>query len=629
MVKFSKNIKPLFYVILFINLFFSNSVVGKIDIITTNDLHGHISPQYAKFMNPNHPALIVGGAGLYKYKNDLNKKSLLFDAGNFFQGHPIGIIDSGKTIIEWMNKLEYNALVPGKDDFILGYKNLVNLSKLAKFPFLASNIKYSDNDEYVFNPYTIINYDEVRIGILGIVSSNIHDFVLAKNIDGIDFLSERLALDTWLPKLKDLNVDIIIVLSSLGVPYNREIVYEEFINDNDNKDTPLNSVSFGYYANDVDVIISGGVNKGYRTPWYDKNSHVYIFQNYGNGTGFGHFLLNYDTEKKLFIGYENIIPGSISQTLFADDFDVDEEMFSWINNKLEESLQVIYNNSTESLKLIDNTFKNSDVNITSDWEIPDINTDNIEIITWNCEFFPTADDSTINALSEAVTDLNADIIAFQEIKERGWFGKLMAKLPKYDFVISQQSSFMDQAIIYKKDIFNLVNTRELFAEDDFNFAGRPPINCDFIYLPTNKKISIINLHMKCCGNGVWRRKKASEMLYEYVTKQIEEKNIQYIILGDWNDDLKDIVTGDEHCFTPFLMDDRFFFPTSDIVNDLSQASYPKEPYYSFLDHILITKSLLTNPKYDIKTIPMDQYMGSYKIYETYISDHMPVLFSFE
>tara|TARA_Y100000590_G_scaffold148747_2_gene170891 strand:- start:1687 stop:2094 length:408 start_codon:yes stop_codon:yes gene_type:complete len=135
--------------------------------------------------------------------------------------------------------------------------------------------------------------------------------------------------------------------------------------------------------------------------------------------------------------------------------------------------------------------------------------------------------------------------------------------------------------------------------------------------------------MKCCGNGVWRRKKASEMLYEYVTKQIEEKNIQYIILGDWNDDLKDIVTGDEHCFTPFLMDDRFFFPTSDIVNDLSQASYPKEPYYSFLDHILITKSLLTNPKYDIKTIPMDQYMGSYKIYETYISDHMPVLFSFE
>ena len=42
-----------------------------------------------------------------------------------------------------------------------------------------------------------------------------------------------------------------------------------------------------------------------------------------------------------------------------------------------------------------------------------------------------------------------------------------------------------------------------------------------------------------------------------------------------------------------------------------------------------SKSLLDNPKYDVKTIPMGKYMGSYEIYETYISDHMPVLFSFE
>ena len=155
---------------------------------------------------------------------------------------------------------------------------------------------------------------------------------------------------------------------------------------------------------------------------------------------------------------------------------------------------------------------------------------------------------------------------------------------------------MDQAFIYKKELFNLVNTRELFAENDYNFAGRPPLNCDFVYLPTNKEISIINLHYKCCGNGVWRRQKASKMLHKYVSNQIEKNDVQYIILGDWNDDLKDVVTGDEHCFTPFLLDDRFFFPTAKIAGDLSQASYPKEPYYSFLDHILVSKSLLDNPE---------------------------------
>ena len=53
------------------------------------------------------------------------------------------------------------------------------------------------------------------------------------------------------------------------------------------------------------------------------------------------------------------------------------------------------------------------------WDFPNINKLNgLEIITWNCEFFPTNGDSTINALSEAIIDLNPDIIAFQEIKKR-------------------------------------------------------------------------------------------------------------------------------------------------------------------------------------------------------------------
>ena len=47
----------------------------------------------------------------------------------------------------------------------------------------------------------------------------------------------------------------------------------------------------GYYTNDVDIIISGGISKGYRSPWYDAYSHVYTFQNYGNGTEFGHFKM--------------------------------------------------------------------------------------------------------------------------------------------------------------------------------------------------------------------------------------------------------------------------------------------------------------------------------------------------
>ena len=106
-----------------------------------------------------------------------------------------------------------------------------------------------------------------------------------------------------------------------------------------------------------------------------------------------------------------------------------------------------------------------------------------------------------------------------------------------------------------------------------------------------------------------------------------EKQFNVIVLGDWNDDTKD--ESGEHCFDPFFIDDRFFFVTKEISKDIDQASYPKEPYVSFLDHIMISKSLLKiNSNYDVKTLLLGQYMGGYDVYESYISDHLPVMLSF-
>ena len=84
----------------------------------------------------------------------------------------------------------------------------------------------------------------------------------------------------------------------------------------------------------------------------------------------------------------------------------------------------------------------------------------------------------------------------------------------------------------------------------------------------------------------------------------------------------------EHCFESFLNDDRFYFPTNDLTYDITKASYPKEPYVSFLDHILVTSSFIDKNSYQVDTIPMDEYMGGFDIYESYISDHMPVYLSF-
>ena len=619
---------------------FSFSFSMDIDLITTNDLHGFIAEQYAYFMNPNNPPKIIGGSGLFNYiNNNIDKKrSLILDGGNFFQGHPMSVVDSGRTMIEFMNKVGYTALVPGADDFIYGSKNLNELAESSEFPFLISNLE-CDNCDLIsknFKTHMINNIQGVTIGFLGIVDSELKDKIASDKIRGIMISDVKETLDHWI-KILEPSCDVIIVLTSTGVPYERERVYNDFIaeikSEVRNKIDgygDLNAVEMGYFSKGVDIIVSGGVSKGYNIPWVDPNTGVMTIQNYGNGTSFGHIKLI--IKDNIFSDYELMIKNSQSQTLLLDDFMPDIGMRKWINTKNDFALNELYKNfhlNIDSLSIDNMEIEIDNPKIPDNWRFPTLGLDDkLDIITWNCEFFPTADEETINALSEAIYDLDVDIIAFQEIKKNGWFDKLMKLLPNYKYIISDQSSFMNQAIIYKKNQFELIRKVEPFAENDYNYAGRPPLRGDFFRYSDSKYYSIINLHMKCCNSGLNRRKNASKMLYDYVSKELDDGYSNFIILGDWNDDLKD--SYGEHCFHPFLDDERFHFVTEKIVDDPSQATYPKEPYISFLDHILTTSKLIPrySTQFQVSTINMSGYMGGYDIYEKLISDHLPVLLSF-
>ncbi|MFL2988236.1 hypothetical protein DBW61_02545 [bacterium] len=605
------------FIYIFLNCLLSNHIY--IDLITTNDIHGVINEQTAYFMNPEFPPNIVGGAAFYKYVKEMKKDNsdnlLILDASNFYQGSNFGMNDKGASMIEWMNMIEYDAFVPGQYDFIFGQENLNSIIDNAKFPMLASNLNCNECFNNI-KPYIIKNINGVNVGILGIVNSEIPELIPESKLGNITFSYEVESMKKWVPDMKNNGADIIIVLTSSGVPWDREEVYENFIK-NKNANQSLNAIEMGYFAEGVDLIVSGGISKGYKTAWYDPQSHVYTIQNYGNGTSFGHVKLKIDKEHKKFLGLDYINNNEISHTLFSDDFEPDKNIKKWIEQKLN---NLNYSKSFD----LDNTDNYVKTNF-NEWDVPSFNTEEgIEIITWNCEFFPAANDSTIKALSEIVKDIDVDIIAFQEIKKAGWFEKLMQRLPEYSYIISMQASFMDLAIIYKKDMFDFISHTELFSDNDYNFAGRPPLKLDLRDKKTNTEFSIVNLHMKCCDSGLKRRKKASQMLYDYI---VSTDINNYIVLGDWNDDLKD--SENEHCFTPFLNDDNFYFVNNQIVWDLNQASYPKHPYFSFLDHILVHKSLVSLESINnVVTIPIDEYMNGYDIYETYISDHKPVLLSF-
>ena len=245
----------------------SNKIIN-VDLITTNDLHGAISSQKAYFMNPQFPPTIIGGSAFSKYIDEVRVKInstkegiLILDGGNFFQGNPLGLTDNGKTMIEWMNRIGYDGMVPGSYDFISGAENLNVLAKLANFPFLFSNLNCNDCPLVSSNikPYLIREISGVKVGGLGVVNSLLAELVLAENLSGTDSEKEVLSTKKWIPKMKAEGAEIVIVLSSSGVPWDREEEYENFVEKVNNGEvnensTSLNALEMAYFAEDVDFI---------------------------------------------------------------------------------------------------------------------------------------------------------------------------------------------------------------------------------------------------------------------------------------------------------------------------------------------------------------------------------------
>ena len=606
----------------------------RLHLLFTNNIHGAIHEVPARFINPEFSPILSGGAGAYSYVNKLRSEAkdagdfvLLTDAGNLFQGTQLGTEDGGSRMIRWMNWMRYDAFVPGVRDFDQGVANLFRLNQEAEFPFLAANLEGIGG----IKDKKIIEFDGVKIGIIGLITPFIKEGLLPENYEGVKVADLLETLNNQISLIRK-DVDLIFVLSHLGLPYDREIEYEKFIKKiEQDKTIPIrNALELAHYTDDVDVIITGGFNKGYNTPWVDPNTHTIVVQNYGNLTGIGHLTLNIDKEKKLIKDYSFPTERGMMVNLFTDDIWPDPVIADTIKHWVSTVRSQPQSDYSEKISKIDNTdcVSNKESNY-SDYSVPSIGKDNaLDIMTWNMERFPLKGSSTMKAVAEIIQDLDVDIIGVQEVIKIGDFAEMMSWIPEYDFVLSRQSSFLEQAIIYKKNMFTVLGQDEPFAFDDYYFAGRPPLVVDFLYSCGNIKqeICVINMHLKCCGDGLYRRQQSMKQLHGFLMEKVSSGKNKIIAVGDWNDELQD--TGIYQSFSPFINDrEHFLFVTEKIVNDSTQQSYPSWP--SFLDHIMISNGFidLFEEQGTIRSVNIDEWIGGWSEYKNLISDHRPILLS--
>ena len=207
----------------------ASNAPADIRILWTNDTHGYLSPLYHREEGDNQfveRAKRQGRSGGFAHiatvvkqqRAELKNRTLLLDSGDTWHGTVVPVRMAGAPVVEVMNIMGYDAMVPGNVDFFYDEDTLESLYSAADFPILMANIYDKEWEERAdlpnVKPYTIKEINGIKVGIVGMTyhwMSKVTEHT--KWSFGLRFDEVQNDIDY----LRDSeNVDLIILLSHMG-----------------------------------------------------------------------------------------------------------------------------------------------------------------------------------------------------------------------------------------------------------------------------------------------------------------------------------------------------------------------------------------------------------------------------
>lgn len=312
--------------------------------------------------------------------------------------------------------------------------------------------------------------------------------------------------------------------------------------------------------------------------------------------------------------------------------------------------------------------------------------DTFDIVTYNLKFFgtnvkdisgkefgPTDNALQISNVAKVMIKLDADIYAVQEvsddeamdelIKQISVGGKTFSKVtsPRWSYSFNAVNpNFPAQKIvvIYNTKNITVKNTSVMFGElydkvqaepepkninipnypspdgsgANFFSSGRLPyvVDIEANIGGVKREISIIGLHARANSGSDMSKYN----MRKYDTKVLKDNldanypDASFIILGDFNDDVKKSVVGNNPSTYEIMVKDtdRYNALTLDISNAGVNSYYDFNPE-SFLDHIMISNEL--NSEYIANSTAVYDPRNDISNYINTTSDHGPVIARFE
>ncbi|WP_169727762.1 bifunctional UDP-sugar hydrolase/5'-nucleotidase [Ignatzschineria larvae DSM 13226] len=202
--------------------------IKKVYILHTNDTHARVigDDVPAKDGKPLDHGLI----GYARYKGAINafkerypEQVLILDAGDTIHGTNFATLSKGQSVIRLLNEIGLDAMTLGNHEFNYGQEALKAAIAEAQFPVLAANVLNSEDQQPVFESSTILEVNGLKIGVIGLATPETKVKSSPKNTEGLDFVNPAMIAAKEVEELKGQNVDVIVVLSHLGMDDESEI----------------------------------------------------------------------------------------------------------------------------------------------------------------------------------------------------------------------------------------------------------------------------------------------------------------------------------------------------------------------------------------------------------------------
>ena len=260
----------------------------------TNDIDDGSSVNVI-MLNDNHGILTEDNWNLDKIASGINYYDSIGETvkianGDMFQGTYVSSTLRGLPMLDALNAMDFDAFIIGNHEFDWGldeikkYKDGDLSNGEAEFPFLGANIYDKRTGKMVdwLEPYTTVEFGEIKIGIIGIIG-DIETSILSANVEDYDFVDAKDIVKDLANELRTVKeCDVVIVAAHAD-------------------DDALNATLATYSGSSkIDAIFTGHSH----TPTDEEirradGSNVCVLQNGGYGKSFASLTLEFDKNGNL------------------------------------------------------------------------------------------------------------------------------------------------------------------------------------------------------------------------------------------------------------------------------------------------------------------------------------------